>query len=64
MKDRHVTKNLDEALDIFIKELPDPATPHVSTIIDQFEIDGQMIILYAQKYKSDGGMKWKVSDMN
>ncbi|MEJ6980393.1 hypothetical protein WG906_08020 [Pedobacter sp. P351] len=64
MKTEHTTRDLNEAIDLFLRELPDPNKTNDSTFTDDFLIAGSEVILKAQKVKGSTGMKWKIDYNN
>ena len=64
MKTKHATKNLQEAINVFLRELPDPKGSDVSTVTDQFTIAGQEVVLTAQKAKGSTGFRWLIDYPN
>lgn len=64
MKAKHATKNLQEAITVFLKELPDPKGTDVSTVRDHFTVDGQEVVLTAQKAKGRSGFRWRIDYPN
>lgn len=64
MKTEHTTRDLNEAIDLFLRELPDPKKSNDSTFTDDFLIGGAEVILIAQKVKGSAGMKWKIDYNN
>lgn len=64
MKLEHTTRDLNEAIDLFLRELPDPKRSNDSTFTDDFLIGGAEVILKAQKVKGSTGMKWKIDYNN
>lgn len=51
---------LTEAMNTFLKQLPDPHLNNSSTIIGEFTVQEQKISLMAQKVKGQQGMAWKI----
>lgn len=64
MKTKHATRDLDEAIDVFMEELPDPKRSDDSTFTDYFLVGGAEVMLKAQKVKGSTGMKWKIDYSN
>lgn len=66
MKLKHSTKNLEEAIDVFIKELPDPNVYKVAAVIEHFEVAGKEIMLRAQKSHDRDltGHMWIIENLN
>ena len=64
MKSKHAAKNLDEAINLFLHELPDPVRSNVSTVTDSFSIKGKDVVLSAQKAKGNTGMTWRIDSSN
>jgi hypothetical protein len=64
MESKHLTKDLTEAIDVFLTELPDPRSSDASTITDLFIVRGVEVKLKAQKVKASGGMTWKIEYYN
>lgn len=60
MKAKHTATNIDEAINLFLHELPDPVTSDVSTVTDSFSIEGKEVVLNAQKAKGNTGMTWRI----
>ncbi len=64
MKTEHATRDLNEAIDVFRRELPDPKRSNDSTFTDAFLIGETEVILKAQKVKGSTGMSWKIDYNN
>ena len=64
MKTKHSAKNIDEAINLFLHELPDPVTSDVSTVTDSFSVKGKEVVLNAQKAKGNAGMTWRIDHFN
>lgn len=64
MKRKHSTKSLQEAIEVFVKELEDPTGYRISAVIEHFEVAGSEIMLRAQKTADDGGYKWVIENLN
>ena len=60
MKAKHIASNIDEAINLFLHELPDPVTSNVATVSDSFSIKGKKVVLNAQKAKGNSGMTWRI----
>ena len=61
---KHSTQNLEEAVDVFVKELPDPKVYRVSVVIEHFEVAGKEIMLRAQKTKDALDGTWIIENLN
>jgi len=64
MKLKHSTQNIEEAIDVFLKELPDPKIYKISAVIEHFEVAGKEIMLRAQKTKDVVGSTWIIENLN
>ena len=53
-------RNYSEALNVFLKELPDPRISDQSTIRREFIIRDEKITLEAKKIKGSNGMRWNI----
>jgi hypothetical protein len=56
----HTTHDLSEAINLFLKELPDPKTSVQSTFVEDFLVEDKKITLQAQKSKGIKGMIWNI----
>jgi hypothetical protein len=54
---------LNEAMNTFLKQLPDPQLNNSSTIIGEFTVLEQKVSFMAQKVKGKLGMSWKIEPM-
>lgn len=52
--------NISEAMEIFLKQLPDPNLSTVPSIETEIQVKGKRVKFRAQKAKSLLGMTWKV----
>ena len=64
MKARHTTKNLQEAMEVFMKELQDPKEYKIAVVIEHFEVAGNEIMLRAQKAKDESGPFWVIENLD
>lgn len=55
-----ITGDLDDAVSVFKKELPDPEKSRLSTFKDEFYLNEKKITFVAQKFKSSSGMCWSI----
>ncbi len=53
-------ENIAQAIEFFMKKLPNPRNNSASTLEEDFTIKGKKFTLRAQKTKSLTGMKWDV----
>ncbi|MEJ6980133.1 hypothetical protein WG906_06710 [Pedobacter sp. P351] len=54
-------KNVNAAMNDFLKQLPDPKFNNVPAVIAEYTIKGEKINFMAQKAKGLTGLTWKVS---
>lgn len=64
MKTRHAAKNMEEAIKLFLEELPDPKRTDVPAVSDRFTIGEKEVLLTAQKTKGSGGFGWRIDHPN
>ena len=55
------TKEINAAIDVFLKELPNPITSMQSSFLKELSVDNKKITLLAQKSKGAKGMTWSVN---
>jgi hypothetical protein len=53
-------EDLSDAMNHFVKKLPDPSKSFYSTIRDEIAVDERKITFMAQKKKGEKGMCWDI----
>jgi len=56
--------NLSEALEIFLKQLPDPNLSKTPTIVSEINVKGKTVKFTAQKAKGYTGMTWRINSIS
>lgn len=56
--------NLSEAMEVFLRQLPDPNLTKEPTIVSEIDIKGKKVKLTAQKSKGLGGMTWRINSIS
>lgn len=56
-----ISGDINEAINIFKQELPDPEKSRISTFKDEFYLNEKKITFIAQKLKSSNGMVWSIN---
>ena len=55
--------DLNEAMNAFLRQLPDPKRSPNSTIVAEMVVKGEKVKFLAQKIKGLAGLSWKVFPM-
>lgn len=64
MKSKHEARSVEEAIKVFLKELPDPKRTNIPAVSDHFMIGEEDVILTAQRAKSSTGFRWIIDSRN
>jgi hypothetical protein len=55
------TNEITVAIDVFLKELPNPITSSQSFFLKELSVEDKKVTLLAQKKKGSKGMTWNVN---
>ena len=56
--------NLSEAMEVFLRQLPDPNLTKTPTIVREIDVKGQKVKFTAQKSKGLSGMTWRINSIS
>ncbi|WP_207535146.1 hypothetical protein [Desertivirga arenae] len=56
--------NLSEAMEVFLKQLPDPNLTRDPTIVREINVRGRKVKFTAQKSKGLTGMTWRINSIS
>jgi hypothetical protein len=56
--------NLSEAMEVFLRQLPDPNVARTPMIVSEIDVQGRKVKLSAQKSKGLTGMTWRISSLS
>ena len=55
--------NLSEAMEVFLKQLPDPNLTNTPVIISEMKVNGKRVKFKVQKAKSLSGITWRIDSV-
>ncbi|WP_207422593.1 hypothetical protein [Desertivirga brevis] len=56
--------NLSEAMEVFLRQLPDPNLAKEPTIVKEISVKGRKVKFTAQKSKGLTGMTWRINSIS